>query len=140
MQTFLPFSDYEKSAKVLDNKRLNKQKVEAMQILRVLAGLTKGWKNHPCVLQWKGYERELSFYAIAMVEECLNRGFKDTCYLKIIDLIKNNFAHTERIRPPWLGDEKFHASHRAALLFKNPLWYSKFHWLEEPKIEYIWPK
>lgn len=35
MQTFLPFASFGESAKVLDNKRLGNQRVEAMQILRI---------------------------------------------------------------------------------------------------------
>ena len=36
MQTFLPYRDYEKCAKVLDDKRLNKQVLEATQIFCIL--------------------------------------------------------------------------------------------------------
>jgi len=50
------------------------------------------------------------------------------------------------LKPPWLGDQKFHASHRAALLFKEPRFYLKFAWKEEPAIPnekgslpYVWP-
>lgn len=35
MQTFLPYSSFEESAKCLDNKRLGKQRVEAKQILEI---------------------------------------------------------------------------------------------------------
>jgi hypothetical protein len=34
VQTFLPFSDFEASARVLDVKRLGKQRVECIQVLR----------------------------------------------------------------------------------------------------------
>jgi len=37
MQTFLPYPDFVQTSKVLDNKRLGKQRVEALQILQVLA-------------------------------------------------------------------------------------------------------
>ena len=33
MQTFLPYSNFYKSAKVLDQKRLGKQRVEVLQLL-----------------------------------------------------------------------------------------------------------
>jgi len=36
MQTFLPYDNFSMSARVLDNKRLGKQRVEALQILKVL--------------------------------------------------------------------------------------------------------
>ena len=33
MQTFLPYADFAQSAKVLDMKRLGKQRVEVLQLL-----------------------------------------------------------------------------------------------------------
>ena len=49
MQTFLPYKSFKDSFKVLDYRRLGKQRVEAYQILNVLLGRTKtkGWSNHP---------------------------------------------------------------------------------------------
>ena len=38
MQTFLPYADFPGSAKVLDRKRLGKQRVECCQILNTLLG------------------------------------------------------------------------------------------------------
>ena len=37
MQTFLPYPSFEQSARVLDNRRLGKQRVECLQILQALA-------------------------------------------------------------------------------------------------------
>ena len=36
VNTFLPFSDFKKCAQVLDKKRLGKQRVEAMQLIKIL--------------------------------------------------------------------------------------------------------
>jgi len=36
MQTFLPYPDFERSARVLDVKRLGEQRVECIQVLRGL--------------------------------------------------------------------------------------------------------
>ena len=36
MQTFLPYPDFAKSAMCLDNKRLGKQRIECLQILKAL--------------------------------------------------------------------------------------------------------
>ena len=36
MQTFLPFADFAASAAVLDDRRLGKQRVETLQVLRAL--------------------------------------------------------------------------------------------------------
>ena len=35
MQTFLPYSSFTESAKILDWRRLGKQRVEGMQIIKV---------------------------------------------------------------------------------------------------------
>lgn len=49
MQTFMPYYNWDECAKVLDNKRLNKQKVEALQILKAINDPEYGWQNHPAV-------------------------------------------------------------------------------------------
>ena len=49
MQTFLISPYPYETAKILDNRRLGKQRIEALQILNILLGETKStaWKNHP---------------------------------------------------------------------------------------------
>lgn len=78
MQTFLPSEDYELTAQALDNKRLNKQILEAYQILKVLSGASPSgaWRNHPAVLMWKGSETHLMEYANHMIAEANIRGIK----------------------------------------------------------------
>ena len=44
MQTFLPYPDFIASARVLDSKRLGKQRVEALQVLRGLIRPGYGWR------------------------------------------------------------------------------------------------
>ena len=59
MQTFLPYKSFRKTALCLDNKRLGKQRVETLQILRALTGYynqSGAWLNHPAVKMWRGYE------------------------------------------------------------------------------------
>lgn len=41
--------------------------------------------------------------------------------------------------PKWLGNDKFHASHRSNLLRKKPEYYSSFGWKESDNLPYIWP-
>lgn len=146
MQTFLPYEDFERSAQVLDFRRLGKQRIEAKSIIRINLELTEGngWRNHPAVLMWKGYEALLAFYGLVISNEWRSRGYVDeqrAVFLRFLEEfgypIGSSLLSIER--PPWLGDEKFHSSHRSALLFKNPEWYSRFNWAEEPKIEYVWP-
>ena len=56
MQTFLPDKSFVNSSRILDYRRLGKQRVEARQIYNILIGNTKSnaWRNHPAVLMWRG--------------------------------------------------------------------------------------
>ena len=137
MQTFLPFANFAASAKILDSKRLGKQRVEAKQIFEALRkGPGAPWYNHPAVQQWKGYEEILKSYYNAMLKEWISRGFENTMeFLKI--------APTTDVYPLpwWLGNENFHRSHRARLIFKNPAHYLR-HWPEDEGYNdsrYWWP-
>jgi|TARA_R110001583_G_scaffold86509_2_gene225944 hypothetical protein len=137
MQTFLPYEDFTLSAQVLDRQRLGKQRVEALQIYNVLVGnLTKkgkpytGWLNHPAVLMWDGYVEALLLYKNKMIEEWLARGYRNTMEWVILeDSIE---------MPPWLGDDRVHASHRSNLLRKDLEYYSKYKWKEPIDMEYYW--
>ncbi len=137
MNTFLPYANFAESARVLDYRRLGKQRVETLQILRTLGGQSSGWSNHPAVHMWKGYENSLKIYGILICLEWQHRGYQDTCLDKIQELAMN--PDTPYEQPPWLGDPAFHSSHRAALLCKNYQWYSQFGWTEKPEINYCWP-
>jgi Pyrimidine dimer DNA glycosylase len=55
VQTFLPYPNFAASAAVLDDRRLGKQRVEALQVLRAVAREAYGWKRHPVVRTWMGY-------------------------------------------------------------------------------------
>lgn len=134
MQTFLPYPDFKKSAEVLDNRRLGKQRVETYQILRTLLGISQGWKNHPAVKMWRGCERALAEYGMAMCTEWIRRGCNDTCLEKIAALTPMR-AFTY---PVWFGDDAFHASHRSNLMRKSEH-YHKFGWTEPHDLPYVWP-
>jgi len=57
MQTFTPYSDFEESLRTLDLKRLGKQRVEVIQIVRALTVPGYAWSSHPAVLMWRGMRR-----------------------------------------------------------------------------------
>jgi len=145
MQTFLPYSDFTESALSLDRKRLGKQRVECLQILQCLIGLKTGWKNHPAVKMWKGYEFALTSYGLAVCSAWIRLGYKDTCRDKILELRKSlNINYSEDLLPPWLGDTRLHGSHKAKLLQKNYEFYRyQFSTNEIPfdwkHVEYFWP-
>ena len=147
MQTFLPFPDFEASARALDDRRLGKQRVEAMQVLRALTRPTYGWKHHPAVRMWSGYEEALAAYGLAVCREWCRRSHADTCAATIVaDLAAAGLPSPPRTQselgpddlPPWLGDEAFHRSHRSALRRKDPDHYVCFSDVP-PDLPYVWP-
>jgi hypothetical protein len=132
LQTFLPYPSFEKSMKVLDNKRLGKQRVEAYTIIQVLSGDKKGWRNHPAVKMWDGYETALLHYMNTAIREWKKRKFKNKMLISSID-------PSMLVYPHWFGNDAFHASHRSNLLRKFYSHYSQFGWKETDDLPYFWP-
>jgi hypothetical protein len=147
MQTFLISPNPKETAKILDNKRLGKQRVEAIQIANILLGIqnSNAWKNHPAVLMWKGYEKFLVHdYLKAMILEWGNRGYHgEKCKEHYIRLMKILFPNTiekeitDKIKiPGWFCDELFN-SHKSNLMRKDSNYYF---WYGIPNnLEYWWP-
>tara|TARA_R110002074_G_scaffold109465_7_gene236049 strand:+ start:477 stop:935 length:459 start_codon:yes stop_codon:yes gene_type:complete len=130
MQTFLPYDSFIKSVKSLDNKRLGKQRVEALQILKGIYIRDYGWRHHPCVKMWKDYPDALSMYMNRCIDEWVSRGFENNMKkargLKTIEL------------PHWLGDRRLHNSHQSNLLRKDIDYYSKHDWTVASNLPYYW--
>ena len=141
MQTFLPYADFDRCAKVLDNKRLYKQIVECKQILQAIEnkrnGIKSGWQNHPATLMWFEYYNQLKSYQWCMLREWVKRrwGFH-ICVTPSDKLYSACFN-----KPDWLGNDKLHKSHRLNLLFKDPDHYSQYFNEKVPteKPDYYWP-
>jgi hypothetical protein len=148
VQTFLPYADFERSARALDAKRLGKQRVETIQVVRALTVPGYGWASHPAVLMWKGFEEALGRYGLVCCEAWTDLGFGDTCGATIgADLAA---AGIERVRtqqelaaagalPSWLGDEAVHLSHRSALVRKDPAYYRPLFPDTPDDLPYHWP-
>lgn len=133
MQTFLPYSDFAKSAGCLDNRRLGKQRVEARQILNILAGKSRGWRNHPAVLMWSGHEKALRQYLRAVILEWKRRGFRNSIRVpRAAELAPDEI-------PPWIGSRRFHSSHRSNLLQKDSQHYGQFGWRVKLDLPRYWP-
>ena len=141
MQTFLPYECFQSSAKVLDQKRLGKQRVEVLQLLNSIQKIknnepVRGWKNHPCRKMWHNYSNALVLYGLVICAEWISRGYNDTCLEKILAF---HDPTTKTIMPKWLGDDEFHLSHKSMLIQKNPLHYKTL-WPNVPNnLEYKWP-
>lgn len=129
MQTFLISSDFHECARILDNKRLWKQVLEADGLIRIIKGERQGYRFHKITKMWWNYLDALIYYRNCVLFEWLGRRLNDKP-----DLIFNK----PEIMPPWIYDERVLSSHRAALLYKNYNHYSQFGWKERAIIQYFW--
>lgn len=137
MQTFLPYEDFEHSAKVLDYRRLGKQRVETWQLIRAINGETRGWQNHPAAVMWRGYVPALALYGAVITREWINRGYKDTMLERFEAILADS---GDVVMPPWLGNPTLHDSHRSNLVRKFPEHYRNF-WPDiADDMEYLWPE
>jgi hypothetical protein len=148
MQTFLPYADFERSARVLDAKRLGKQRVEVIQVVRALTVPGYAWASHPAALMWKGYEEALGRYGIVCCDAWTERGFGDTCAATIATDLRAAGVPTLRTQaeladagalPPWLEDEALLRSHRSALVRKDPDFYRPEFPDVPDDLPYVWP-
>lgn len=128
----MPHADFERTARCLDDRRLGKQRVEAMQIGNALRTPHNPWRRHPAVRMWAGYEGALDAYMNACIIEWIRRGF--TINMALADV------PAWPTMPPWLGDERLHASHRASLRRKAPEHYERFGWRDDVRTPYFWPE
>jgi hypothetical protein len=148
VQTFLPYADFERSARALDTKRLGKQRVETIQVVRALTRPGYGWANHPVALMWKGFEEALGRYGFTCCEVWTELGFGDTCALTIATDLRAAGVETVRTQadlasagalPPWFGNEALHLSHRSALVRKDPALYRPRFPDAPDDLPYLWP-
>ncbi|WP_328777355.1 cytoplasmic protein [Streptomyces goshikiensis] len=114
MQTFLPFPSFHASAAVLDVRRLGKQRVEAVQVLRGLVVPGYGWRRHPAV-----QTRGVVFGGRPRTQEQLA---------------------ADGDRPPWLGAPDLHRSHQSALVRKAPAFYRERFPGVPDDLPYVWPR
>lgn len=150
MQTFLPYKDFTKSIQCLDTQRHGKQRIEALgslylcyrlkgQDFREEFGISDKWaehlwnryRNHPAVGMWVGFENSLRLYYNTCIDEWVGRGYNNTMEKFELD--------GGIIYPPWVGNKRFHASHRSNLLRKDFEFYSKYGWIEPINLPYFWP-
>lgn len=149
VQTFLPYPGFLRSAAALDQRRLGKQRVEALQVLRALTRPRYGWRHHPAVRMWAGYEEALVRYGLTVCAVWCATGRADTCAVSLsVDLAAacgiTDVRQQEELAvagelPPWLGDEALHRSHRASLLRKDPAFYGPVFGEEASDLPYVWP-
>ena len=137
VNTFLPWPDYQKTATSLDYRRLGKQRVEGLQILRANLGLTKGWTNHPAAVMWRGHEGSLMEYICAICDEWETRGYEDNVRGQVLQIYtEHDISSYTYASPWWLGKQQFHRSHKSNLKRKDPDYY-RFNVPDD--LPYRWP-
>lgn len=141
MQTFLPYSDFVKSAQSLDRQRLGKQRVETYQLLNSITRLKngenyKGWTNHPCRKMWHNYTNALVEYGIIICREWKKRGYVDNMEARIAAYFNPN---EPTVYPSFIGNEAFHLSHQSKLIQKKGEYYRPQFPNAPDNLEYIWP-
>lgn len=124
---------------MLDYRRLGKQRVETLQILKANLGLTRGWVNHPAAKMWKGYEFALAEYGLVVCSEWVSRGYRDGVREQILALMKEFSLRDLPLNPAWLGEDTLHDSHKSNLLRKDPVFYGQYSWDVPPDLPYTWP-
>ena len=134
MQVFVPETDFREIARVLDYRRLGKQRVETFQILRANLDLTMGWKKHPASRMWADNLAGLSAYGVAMCEEWIARGYKDTTMEKIVALV----APDPTDLPTWWGRMDIVESHRSNLVRKDADYYRPIYPDVPDDLPYLW--
>lgn len=152
MQTFLTRRSFHRSMSDLDDKRMINQFEEALHILRVHAGLTEGYKNHPAVKMWRGHEHALSIYMHSCTAERVNRfgrrwnkdrpGAVDP-WIRMDEperALKQQGRWGSFAYPPWWDELWVYMSHRSNLLRKDPEFYGAVGWSPVPELmPYLWP-
>ncbi|MGV0836750.1 MSMEG_6728 family protein [Mycolicibacterium thermoresistibile] len=150
MQTFLPYPRFAETARVLDVRRLGKQRVETIQVVRALTVPGYGWRHHPAAAMWAGYEEALVRYGLDICAFWSQSGRADTCAATLVtDLRAGTGLATVRSQaeladaaelPPWLGEDDFHRAHQSALVRKDPAHYRQFFPDVPDDLPYLWPE
>lgn len=150
----MPSKDFSTTASMLDSKRLNKQILECYQILKVLSSTDPkaGWRNHPAVKMWRGYENALYSYTLAMVAEADKRGIKTDTNMHNLSTLKSAVGSSWGTGfPEWYQNseemKRITVTHMARLFVKDPIYYAPFsffsnHQDNEPccsHCNYYWP-
>lgn len=149
MQTFMPYSDFAETARILDYRRLGKQRLEALDIYRINTGrpvgasekqmayLAKRYGNHPIVKLWKGYELALLLYGITICREWASRGYVDNME-GLFEEELERFVGQKIIYPDWTSNFKLNISHKSNLVRKFPEHYRKFFPNVRDDLSYEW--
>lgn len=144
MMTYITSESFWECARNLDDKRLSKQRYDCLRIMQIIADPEHKSANHPVVLLWKDDPSGLLNYSRSICDEYRTRQYHlnqpeiETVFdqiLKVWENVKQPYGS----EPCWRNCSALIDSHRAALLHKNPGWYSRWMWKVTPRVKYFWP-
>lgn len=122
--TRLGKDNFARSAQDLDTQRLNKQCVEAKQIISAIIataagkpGKKPGFSNHPATKQWQGHLDALKYYFNVHRLEAIKRGTKMSM------LAYDNLPLADDIVMPWFVQCPHFVYSHCAQLYKKMKWY-----------------
>jgi hypothetical protein len=138
-QTFLPYEDFEKSAAVLDNKRLNSSINEGYEAYIFNLGNPNNKPiRHPnghCIFRlWGQYETVLRIYLQALIREAKSRSMQPMDTEWFTDLEPELVS-----KPEWLGSPIFHELYQRHLVSKDFEYYKKYFHHQVPISGYLAP-
>lgn len=166
MQTFLPYSNFAESAKILDRYRLGKQRVECLQIFKTLKG--GPFKCYSCKSPVTHFNPYKSGYHCYYCEAPLKKrawynhtavqmwkGYERGLLLYQTEICnewtrrgyKDTCLQKSKdlvctdgpiLLPDLIGNPEFHKSHMSNLVRKDPEYYRKFFPDVPNNLPYIW--
>lgn len=142
MQTFLPYPSFAESAAALDPRRLGKQRVETLQLLRANTVPDYGWRHHPAAKMWTGRLPALVAYGLAMTDAWTALGRADSVRAQLLEFAPEveSLPQGAIEMPRWLGDPAFHLAHRSNLLRKDREFYAPLFGDIPDELPYLWPE
>jgi hypothetical protein len=154
IMTWLPYQDFLTTFQTLSDYHVGRQMHEAGIVLDYLVGIghEKLCDRFRTTRMWKGYPSALAFYHSMAIREHVMRGgrplrtaaydFYHGFQIETLHYAHRKLVPVQEIEyPPWLGDERLHASHRGALFRQYPEHY--FHrtdWIEYKDLPLFWPE
>lgn len=138
MQTWMPYEDPFQTAAVLDDRRLNKQRSDIVQLLKSLEK-PESEDDKPLTRMWRGNELWLiDRYAPAICFEWASRENNDATLEKIL-AFRPQFAEGTPDPPEWVGGP-IHDAHKSYLLRLQPSVYKR-HWFDlSDELPMIFPR
>lgn len=139
MNTLVPYDEIMAIAECFDDRRLNRQRSDVTSVLRALL-VEEEVDDHATIKMWRGSERFLIEYGVAMCLEYNARGNNDQTMQKILEF-RNIFVDPRMTEPPeWWGDERLMEAHRSYLLRSKPSHYRPM-WPDlDDDIPMFWPR